>query len=164
MIVHAYLGEIVHHMSTDKRRRFRPSGPIMLCEPGGKMRKASERPKENPRQMFGGGGLSARLFVGLNVGDTPTHSIEDVVKVVGDNYKGSASFIAQKGIYIDDHNHAIHEDSVQVLLFADTDSEEKFLDEMTKLGETLASKLQQESVVLELQKKGISQGVYGVRP
>jgi len=74
-----YAGETVHG-----QRRFRPRGRLVCYHQSS--------------------GVSARLFVGLNVGSTKAYSMSDVVDIVWKVRKrqgrdASASILAQKGIY-----------------------------------------------------------------
>lgn len=163
MIVNAYMGPVVHNTNDGRVRRFSPSGPLYLYESDGK-RAAQERRKENPVKLFGGTGLSARMFIGLNVGDKPTYTIEDVIAEVAKHYRGAASFVAQKGVYVHMDGKRVNEDSVQVILFASTEDEQKFTDEMTAVAEKIAAALKQESIILEIQKKGIVQNMWDVSP
>src|SRR5690606_36232205 len=81
------------------------------------------RPAPEPVHVFAenpvgwvGGPLSARLFVGLNVGDKPRWTLDDVVAAVADMWRGGASFLGQRGIWRAGDS-PVEEDSVQVVLF-----------------------------------------------
>ena len=161
-LVPAFLGEVVHVLNRG-RFRFKPKGDVMFFRIANGSAEAAEE-LDNPAKLYGGSGLAARLLIGLNVGDKPTHSIDDIVTAVGEIYRGSASFIAQKGIYVDDHDHKTYEDSVQVVIISDASDETAFKKAMVALGEKLAAKFQQKEIVLEIQKKGIVDSVYGVTP
>jgi hypothetical protein len=109
--------------------------------------------------------LAARLVVGLNVGDKPTWSFEDVIKAVTDIRKGAASFIAQRGVYAPQVGPRVEEDSVQIIIFNDVGvNREAFTDEMIVLGEELAGKLKQEEIYLDIQNRGIVEDSFTVLP
>ncbi len=140
---------------------FRPRGRIY-----------SVGPNENPiGAAFGRSGLSARLFVGFNVNNKPRWSIDDVVPIVTrvrDKQTGdpSASYLIQRGVY-KHHNGkgVVQEDSAQVIVIDTTGAKlPVFREQMVKLGEEIAGKLKQESVILELQRGGVSQGSYSIVP
>jgi hypothetical protein len=163
MIVNAHLGEVTHRLRSGKTRRFRPTGEVYVAR-SGKIASAEER-RDNPIEKQTGSGLAARLFVGLNVGTTATFTLEDVVDAVWTFQRGGASFLIQKGIYQDAGGGRVAEDSVQiVILDFDQRTEEKFLEDMTKLAEHLRETFRQEVVVLEMQKKGVVTDVYSVTP
>jgi len=162
-LIPAYLGEAVHVLNRG-RYRFKPTGEVMFYQASGGAAHAAEGIKSNPVKRFGGGGLAARLFIGLNVGDTPTYSVDDIVDAVGKLFKGSVSFVAQKGIYVDENNYKTFEDSVQIIIIDSGSGEAAFKKAMVELGEELAARFQQKEIVLELQKKGIVDSVYGVTP
>lgn len=117
--------------------------------------------------------VSARLFVGLNVGKRKAWKVEDVIKIVkrvrtDQTGNPSASFLWQKGIYQHDvSGDVITEDSVQVVIlnlkFLKT-SAKKFQAQMVELAETLAKKLKQESVIVEIQRGGRQVRTFGVSP
>ena len=149
-----YAGEVVHG-----DRRFRPKGKLIVVEEGA---------MPNPAKRLGGGGFSARIFVGLNVGTRKGYSVDDVVDLVWKVRKrqkrtADASILAQKGIYEDFKGRRIVEPSVQIIII-DLSGEKKraFVDEMEELAEELCTKLKQETVILEIQKKGIVTDVYSV--
>jgi hypothetical protein len=116
--------------------------------------------------------LAARLIVGFNVGASPVYSIEDLIPIVravrtkqtGDP---SASFILQKGIYQhrDPSKGVVQEDSAQVLIIDMAGlGEAAFENQMVELAEIIARQMQQEIVIVEIQKNGITQRVHGVEP
>jgi hypothetical protein len=149
-----YAGEATHGP-----RRFRPKGALKLHHEGA---------QRNPATRFGPGGYSARIFVGLNVGQRKAYSVGDVVKIVWATRKkqkrsGDASILAQKGIYEDRSGKRVVEPSVQIILIDLADTPEKeFTAEMIELAEVLCKRLKQETVILEIQKRGLVKSVYGV--
>lgn len=160
MIVNAYLGETTYRLKTGRTRRFTPQGDVYRCRDG-RLPAAGE--KDNPVERIAGSGLSARLFVGLNVGPTPTYTVEDVVNAVWAFRKGGASFLVQKGIYQDASGGRVSEDSVQVVIldFEQTPVD-TFTASMTELGVHLREKFHQDSVVVEIQNKGVVSDVYSI--
>jgi hypothetical protein len=112
--------------------------------------------------------LAARIFVGFNVGDTPTYKLDDLVKVTSkirlEQGKPNASFLAQKGIYQHkDGTGIVTEDSGQIIIIDVWSTPKKaFRAEMIELAETIARRMHQEEVVVELQKNGVTQETIGV--
>jgi hypothetical protein len=155
-----YAGEAQHGP-----RRFTPKGRLLVYHEGA---------APNPTTRLGSGGYSARLFVGLNVGQRKAYTIDDVVKIVwsvrkkqgrsGDDaddgrwslFDGGsprASILAQRGIYEDRSGKRVVEQSVQVVVIDFSGATKKqFTDEMIDLGETLRKRMKQETVILEIQR------------
>ena len=166
MIIPAYLGEVTHHLKSGTKR-FTPEGEIFIVTATGHRVSAKERNK-NPLKREGSGGLAARLFVGLKVGDEVRWTIDDVIKLTyktlsKERRAPDASILAQSGIYKDFSGKPIIEPSVQIIVidFQST-PKEKFVKQMGTLGERLAIDLEQEKVILEIQNHGISEDVYTV--
>jgi hypothetical protein len=162
MILHSHVGEVTHHLKNGRVRKFIPKGRLYTVSQGALTRK-------NPIERIGQGGYSARLFVGLKVGRKTKWKIQDVVKIVWavrEKQKESpdASILAQSGIYKDVKGRRIVEPSVQVILidFAGL-SKEVFTKQMSVLAETLREELQQETVILEIQNRGIIEDIYSVK-
>src|ERR1019366_1106407 len=115
--------EIEHHLSGGTVRRFRPRGPSHLIR-GSEAAPSKRRrgAREDSVEDWGPGGLAARVFVGLNVGETPTYTVEDVVKATKairreQGVLPDATFIAQKGLYTEPEARGgklIDENSVQI--------------------------------------------------
>jgi hypothetical protein len=114
--------------------------------------------------------LAARLIVGFSVGNAPTWTVDDlipIVRAVRTKQSGdpSASFIMQKGIYQhrDPHRGVVVEDGAQVLIINMSDATpEEFEDQIIELAEVIAKKLDQETIIVEIQRNGITQRVHGV--
>lgn len=163
MIIHAYLGPTVA-----RGRRFAPAGAVFFVVDG-RCVEPSQVVRENPVEELKGSQLGARLLVGLSVKNVPTYSVKDVVKLVYDTRieQGrtvNASIVAQKGIF-SGSTGIIEEDSVQIIILdLDNLSREVFRADMFALAEKIARQMQQEIVILELQKKGIVIHTYGVTP
>ena len=120
---------------------------------------------------------AARFFVGLDVkvnGESvPRYSLEDVLEFVVDvrNEQGadpSSSYIAQRGVFRhcpdkDSQCVVAREHSVQVVIIAPTgETPKQFRQNMLQLAEALAVQFEQEEVILQVQKNGIQEQVYGV--
>jgi hypothetical protein len=166
MILNVYCGECVHVLKSGPRR-FKPVGPMMFIEGSGTSRRASEASASDVKRL-GKGSLSARLFVGLSVGNTPRYSVDDVVAATVAFRKKAkrspdASFVAQKGTYTHDKSgKLVVEDSVQVIILDFSGKRAAFVADMKKLGTELRKKFKQESVILEIQDRGIVQEVFGI--
>lgn len=136
-------------------KRFRPQGPLQL-----------EAGEDTVR--LGGGGYSARIFVGLNVGDQQRYTVDDVVKLVVETRQkqdasADASILSQKGIYESRAGQVIVEPSAQIIIIDLVGKKKKeFVDEMTEVAEVLKDKLQQEVVLVEVQKSGVVKDVYSI--
>jgi hypothetical protein len=169
MLINAHLGEVTHHLKSGRVRHFRPEGKIYAVTDTGRRVAASEyRKKRNPIDRIGDGGYAARIFVGLNVGKETKWTIDDVIRIVVKTRKAQkrvpdASIIAQSGIYQDKTGDLVVEPSVQIVIIdlAGT-PKAAFLKEMKRLAELLRKQLQQETVILEIQKSGVSEDVYSV--
>lgn len=138
---------------------FRPRGRLREV---GKMR-------HNPAAWSSKDTLSARLFVGFNVDDKPTYSLQDLIELVGDfrehQNKAGASFLAQTGIYQHKNGPVVEEEGAQVIIIDVWDTPEKaFVDEMIALAEAVAQDMDQEEVVVEIQRNGVTTEVLGVVP
>jgi len=115
--------------------------------------------------------IAARIFVGFNVGGTPCWTIENLIDLVmrmrllqGAN--PSATLLAQKGIYqhTTGSRQVVIEDGAQVIIFMGGTSLAAFTDEMIALATEIASVLQQELVIVEIQRNGVTQETIGVTP
>lgn len=167
MIYPCHMGATQHKIH-GRSRRWRPTGPVAFhADPAAH---ASEAQK-NPIEAIGDGeNLAARFFVGLNVGKVTRWTPKDVADVVwrvrkaqGEN--GSTSIISQLGLYESDAGDKVEEPSVQVVVLDLSGAPRpKFFGEMTEVGETLARELHQETVILEMQKRGVVEAVYVVTP
>ena len=110
---------------------------------------------------------SARMFVGFNVGRETVYSMEDLVDLVrrvreqqtGDP---SSSFVYQRGVYKHGSGEVVEEPGAQVIIINMGASPEGFQREMVELAERICEAMQQEEVVLEIQRNGIVQRVMGI--
>jgi len=155
-VIPAYTGEVVHKMKDGGVRRFRPKGPMYV---------AHDYYKPNPIEHFGSGGTrAARLFIGLNVGETPKWKPEDVMNRIYKIRKkqkasGDMSVLTQLGIYEDSEGRRIDEESVQVILL-DLSDDPNFVKNILDLADELRGELEQERIIVEIQKGGVVQDVY----
>ena len=151
-----YAGEAVHGS-----RRFKPKGELICYQTGA---------LANPVSRLGGGGFSARIFVGLNVGQAQKYKVADVIKIVWRVRKkqkrsADASILAQHGIYEDFRGKRVIEPSVQIILIDTAGTPKKeWIAEMTELAEALRKSMKQETVILEIQRRGVSTDVFSVTP
>jgi len=110
---------------------------------------------------------SARLFVGFNVGQKTVYEMQDLVRLVrqvreeqvGDP---SSSFVYQHGIYKHHSGDIVEEPGAQVIIINMGESPEKFIAQMTELAERICFSMNQEEVVVEIQRNGVVQRVFGV--
>jgi hypothetical protein len=152
-----YAGEAIIEDKGRKVRGFRPSGPIF------EHHQATE-----DIERIGGGGYAARIFVGLNVGKEQGFTIEDLIEKVvrirrAQGEVPNASILAQRGIYEDRQHEIVDEESAQIIIIDMSGANKRaFVDEMSDLAEKLCDEMKQESVILEIQKRGIVTDVYTV--
>lgn len=155
-----------HHWKTPEGSgSFRPNGPKTL---------AGRRTKANPELWSTDEPVyAARLFVGFNVGGAPQWSMDDLVTLVerlrrDQGRRPDSSFLAQRGIYTSDRpdGGTVTENGAQIVIInaPDPASPEIFQREMINLAEDIARELEQEAVVLEIQKDGMTQKTYGIGP
>jgi hypothetical protein len=128
-------GEATHQYPSGRVARFRPKGKLRTHHEGA-MRKGA---MPNPSTRIGGGGYSARLFVGLNVGQAQKYTEDDIVDLVWQTRKkqgrsADASILSQKGIYEDRSGDRVVEPSVQVIIIDFSGQAKKaFVGEMVEL-------------------------------
>ena len=101
--------------------------------------------------------------------DGKPFTIDDVVKATLEERKKQgampdASFIAQRGTYTSQGaTGVVVEDSVQIVIIdLSGGSREAFVEQMTTLGEALRTRFEQETVILEIQERGVVQDVFGI--
>ena len=117
---------------------------------------------------------AARMFIGFNVGQKPVHSVDKIAGLFkrerskqtndkGEPIPVDASFVLQKGFFTSPVDGLVYEDSTQlVVLSLFGESEKKFTDNMIEIAGIVARDFQQETVILEVQRKGVPTEVYGV--
>lgn len=114
---------------------------------------------------------AARLFVGFNVGTTPTYEMEDIIKIVRrvrreQGAPEDSSYVYQRGVYTHQSHdgEVVTENGAQiVLLNLDPSVTEKaFRRQMIELANVIVREMQQETVIIEMQQGGIVREVIGV--
>lgn len=112
---------------------------------------------------------SARIFVGFNVGEHPRWKMADLIRLVKQvrrEQKESvdSTFIYQRGVYTHEDGTVVTEDGAQaIILNLDEGKGMKvFRDEMIELAETIRTQLEQETVILELQRGGVTKQTLGI--
>jgi hypothetical protein len=144
-----------------KNVTFTPKGPVLKVGSG-------ETPVlPNPIKRETVIPFTARLFVGLSVGQEDAWTVEDVIDItqrvrVKQGADPDASFLLQRGLYTDRAQEIVREDSVQVVIFDFGEDQEKFEGQMGDLAETLIKELKQETIYVELQKAGVPYAVLKV--
>ncbi len=151
-------------------RRFRPQGQLREATLGVRATGYKEIAPHELARREPLSRLSARFFVGLNVGTETKWTEQDVVDAVvrirrSQGATPGASIMSQRGIYEDQSKRIIDEPSVQIIIIDfDGVDQESFTKEMIALGEELTRALQQETVLLEIQKRGIVEDQYTLTP
>jgi len=177
--VNANLGRTIFHAAAKDGSAvvFRPEGPLYIVDNDGGLHPTGEtsrsasageaRASKRNIERLPSGGLSARLFVGLNVGTKPTYTIEDVVKdtiKIRKKQKAlpDASFLAQRGVYTQGKT-LVEENSVQIIIIDTTGTPRpEFERKLKTLGVQLRKHFHQDSVILEIQKGGVTQATYSI--
>lgn len=140
-----------------RRSTFRPNGAIEHVGP-----------RLNPATWSTRETWAARFFIGFNVGQETRWSLNHVVELVkrvraAQGRSPDASFIAQVGTYTHSGGDVVTEPGAQVILInTDGLEQEAFEAEMVAMAEQIAETFVQESVILEIQKNGVSQVTMGV--
>lgn len=144
---------------------FRPDGPVIEI---GSAPLLSYNPVERTPAIP----VTARLFVGLSVGQEATWTIDDVVRItkrvrVKQGAAQDSSFLLQRGVYTDNSQNIVDEDSVQVVIFDFAQPPgfwrrvffkraSVFESQMVELAETFVRELRQETVYVDMQRAGVS--------
>jgi hypothetical protein len=126
-------------------------------------------PRPNPLDDFSGDNWAARLFVGFNVGDTPTWDLDDLMAIAQDirkqqGQRPDASYITTKGVFTHKSGLMVEEDGAQVIVFAVDEAPKQFVENMGVVAETVVNAFGQEEVFLEIQKNGIQVKLLRARP
>lgn len=143
------------------RGSFRPKGHLL---------QVGRETRDNPIDFESDDVYAARLIVGFNVEGEAVYTLDDLVELVTairtEQGKPDASFLAQKGVYQHrESGHVVVEDSAQVLIVDVWGTSQKdFVAEMIQLAEHIAREMRQELVILDIQRNGLTQKVYGVKP
>ncbi len=144
---------------------FRPNGKTQFIAVG------DDYEPNNKQRFPGGSGLAGRVFVGFNVGPTPTYSIGFLISIVKkvrakQSRSPNSTFVAQTGVYQSSKTgETVTEDGAQVIIVdQDNLTPKAFEDEMEFLAETIAREMSQESVMLEIQHRGMSKDMFEITP
>lgn len=157
-----------------------PRGSRGEWKPQGKLVTTGRNPVVADRVE--GATIAARLFVGFNVCDKPVYTMEDIVDKVQEIREGQgrdpdASFVYQRGLY-KHHPHGdqkdcglVEEQSAQVILIfvpeeyqsPPVETKAQFHQHMIDMAGQIARDWQQESVILEFQRNGVTEEVLFVK-
>jgi hypothetical protein len=114
---------------------------------------------------------AARVIVGFNVGEDPRWTMGDLMALVREirqeqGAAPAASFLFQRGIYAHEAGGPIvEEDGAQVIILNLTEQPPgEFERDVRRLAEKLATDMEQEEVIVEMQLGGIPVRVYGIGP
>lgn len=116
---------------------------------------------------------AARIFVGFSVGQRPKYNIDDLIRIVkrvrrAQTGNPDASFVYQKGVYTHKEGplkgQSVTEDGAQaVLLNLDPDvSTRQFYEDVIELAQIIREELEQEEVIVDVQKNGITVRTIGI--
>lgn len=164
-IYNCYMGEAIHTLGPGRVFHFKPTGKL-VCHDSKDVRDAREA---MTRSSYGKGGLSARIFVGLNVGTKAKYKVKDVVALLKRVRKKqspnpNASILTQTGMFKDKSGRMIVENSVQIIVIdLDGLSEREFTEQMMTIAEAFVEEFDQEEVLVEVQKRGVVLEIYGVK-
>lgn len=164
-VYNCYMGEAIHTLEPGRVFHFKPTGKL-VCHDAKAVREAREA---MTRSSYGKGGLSARIFVGLNVGTKAKYTVQDVVALLKRVRKEqspnpNASILTQTGMFKDKSGRMIVENSVQIIVIdLDGLSEKDFTEQMMTIAEAFVEEFEQEEVLVEIQKRGVVLEIYGVK-
>lgn len=113
---------------------------------------------------------AARLFVGFSVESVPTYDMDDLIKIVKSVRKRQigapdSSFVYQKGVFTHGHGLEVTEDAAQVVILnlpPHNRPRPEFESHMIELAETIREVMEQETVIVEIQKGGVVLTTYGI--
>jgi hypothetical protein len=145
------------YATKDKRKRgsFNPTGKICFSN--------DDRRRFNPVEWSDEKPLCARLIVGFNVGKVATWSMEDLIALVKEvrEKQGElpdSTFVYQRGMFTySESGETTEEEGGQVIIFNFSVTADVFQAQMVELGEIIARRFEQKSVILEIQRAGIVQ-------
>jgi hypothetical protein len=143
---------------------FRPNGAVRNC--------GCQHAQQNPAAWESDEApLAARIFVGFNVGQKTVWDLDDLVAIVrrvreAQGHHPDASFLAQRGLYTSAvDGKVVEEPGAQVILLdLDSSTQKHFQGEMVSLAEVIATEFEQEAVILELQRGGLTLRTFGIVP
>ena len=143
---------------------FMPNGALQVHGP--------KEVFENPRRWSAGKYTYAgRLIVGFKRQGKRPATLNQLVKIVRSVRQRqvgnpSSSFLLQRGLYKHSGTgEVVDEPGAQVIVINTFGaSKAEFEKQMVEVAETVAKELDQEKVILEIQRNGISQATYGIGP
>lgn len=145
--------------------RFQSRG--YLFNPKGGLR--FHGPKRNPVDDLGEGVYSGLIIVGLEGRDDEKYTLKDVIEIVKEVREEQAgdpgsSFLSQKGLFKDPNTGKVFdENSIRIILLHLTkESKRKFKENILDLAELLRESLNQQTVIVEFQNKGVTERIYAV--
>lgn len=139
---------------------FRPEGDLLAH--------SEKKIRMNPVRYTAETTLSARLFVGFNVNEKPIFEMDDLIDFVFEVRKKTghpeATFLSQRGIYKHKvSDRLVSEDGAQIIIIATWETTFKeFEADMIALAEKIAAEFEQEEVLVEIQKNGVTDKIMGV--
>ena len=184
IVVHADIGApnrvATHTLPDGTVRRFRPVGACFIIDnkgglhaggeavmPAPRRPRAREPHRRAHRRHARGHGPSARIFIGLSVGDKPPTRFDDVVKATVAIRKRQASlpdasFLAQRGVYTQ-AGSTVEENSVQMIIIDMQGTRSRSSRARSwSWPKELREDFKQESVIVEIQKRGVVVDVFSV--
>ena len=177
-VFHAATGRTDWHAPGSARGSFRPTERVIGVGDDPDVLDARANPvRWRTRKST----WSARLIVGLSVGRKSKWKLDDVVRIVHelllpltarepdeplDTAKPGASFLIGRGLYRHEKgNYDVTEDSIQVVLIDVWEwGQHSLRENAVFIAEELARRLQQEEVIVEIQRSGTVVEVIGVGP
>lgn len=132
----------------------------------------------NPRTAYGKP-LAGLIVMGLTdrANHAINHSLDEVVELVknvriqqtseseapGDGGDPGSTFILQRGLFRHRTGEIIDEESVRIIILHLTDeTSDEFREHLLKLAETMCEKFNQDELIVEFQKGGVTEDVVGV--
>jgi hypothetical protein len=115
-----------------------------------------------------GPSIVARLMVGLSVKGKNVYTVEFLRTLTRAYLRAhkmpeNSTFVVQKGVYTHKRSkRVIEEDSSQIVLINEGVSNRKFFAVARSLAEHICKKMQQESVICEIQENGIPKHIYDI--
>lgn len=145
-----------------RKGSFHPNGVIQVI---GNRRMFSNPVLETFDETF-----AARVIVGFNRLGKRAVTVKQLISIVREVRteqvgNPSSSFLLQRGIYQHRSGEIVEEPGAQVMIIDVTGATQKeFERQMVELAEVIAEELEQESVIVELQRNGITQRTLSVGP
>lgn len=111
---------------------------------------------------------AARILVGFSVGHEPVYNMDDLIRIVRrvrdkQGIPRTRASSTRRACTHTDGSGTVTEEGAQVVLLNLTgESREKFTEQMIELGNVIREEMQQEAVIIEIQRGGVVQEVIGV--